>query len=637
MRVLLSVAAAALGSTLELGAEEVVAQLGAAQRDWAKEVGPDLEHLSQTQHTALLQVEEPEEGGEDEEGGKKVCCKRLKRAKKMFKKVHAEATGYYQTQRTALLSISTQMTEAEDLQQQIADAKKEAEKNIKKAARDRRQQCEAGEKFGTNLAELRGMLGQSTGAQMSLLMAQSRKLTRRSRGSQALEKAGLLDEGDAIRSHVEPAVLLHSRSVLHAVRNLAACEATAEDHAPSEEKCKKQKEKLQKEWTRAYETLTQLQSAASGDCEDTTVEEGYKAELQRLVEELNKKKLARIESVKEQQAELQKVQDGLAEAEPLLVELDKSIRNLRKECKMLTLSTDYLGKVRKLVDACKKCPGMKVTFNLPSGRTRLAIGQAIKFSNPSSKPVDQSFEMTFAEQPALLVGPLGRRGGHCAVAEVVSSSMEGLALGIREPACGYDNRHTKEDVAWIALQQGEFKTDQNVHFQVGRVSVTGLGPHEVAFTSDKYPMKGTEIVVVAALSSGNSGAWMTVRIKQVTPGGFSFVLNSEKQDGSNSYIEEVSFVAIPKGTGTIYGHHYEANLFPKSLTHKFNRYEFEEQEKPSVFASVSYRGREPAGIRMKVESGSKVSLMLDEPKDCWGNGAHTSEDVHLLVIDEVMK
>eukprot|EP00451_Oxyrrhis_marina_P007936 CAMPEP_0204276710 /NCGR_PEP_ID=MMETSP0468-20130131/28683_1 /ASSEMBLY_ACC=CAM_ASM_000383 /TAXON_ID=2969 /ORGANISM="Oxyrrhis marina" /LENGTH=636 /DNA_ID=CAMNT_0051253385 /DNA_START=73 /DNA_END=1983 /DNA_ORIENTATION=- len=636
MHVLTSFAAVAL--TVELGAEEAVTSLGAAQRDWARAAGPHLEQLSQNQHTALLQVEEPEEGEEDDaEGGKKICCKRLKQAKKMFKKVHAEANGYYQTQRTALLSISTQMTEAEDLQQQITQAKQDAEKDIKKAARQRRQQCEASEKFGSHLAELRAMMGESTGTQVSLLMAQSRKLTRRSRGTQALEKAGLLDETESARPHVEPAVLLHSRSVLHAVRTLAACEATQEDHQPTEEHCQEQKEKLQHEWTRAYETLTQLQSAANGDCGDTTVEEGYKTELQRLVADLNRKKLERVESVKQQQGELQKVQDGLAEAEPLLTELDKSIRNLRKECKMLTLSTDYLGHVKKLVDECKKCPGMQVHFQLPSGRTRLAIGQAAKFSNPSSKPADQSFGMQFGEQPALLVGPLSRRGGHAAVAEVVSSSLQGLALGIREPACGYDNKHTKEDVAWMALEQGEFKTDQNVHFQVGRVSVTGMGPHEVAFTTDKYPIKGSAIVVVASLSSGNSGAWMNVRIKQATPGGFSFVLNSEKQDGTNEYTEEVTFVAIPQGKGTIYGHHYQAELFTKSLTHKFNKYSFEEQEKPAIFASASYRGKEPAGIRMKAEPGSKVSLMLDEPKECWGNGAHTAEDVHLLVIDEEMK
>jgi len=267
------------------------------------------------------------------------------------------------------------------------------------------------------------------------------------------------------------------------------------------------------------------------------------------------------------------------------------------------------------------------------GQAKVAfvVGSIPSFSNAPSSPAHVAFGQGFSDTPVLICGPLSRNGGDTATAEVTLLSASGASVGIREPGC-YDNKHTTERMDYLVAEHGVHFTDQGVPFVVGNISMSGKGPQDVSFPGNGLgDVADDTVVVIPSLQTANADAWLALRVASARKAGFTVVMTSEEKSGANSFVEEIGYIAIPAGSGTIGGRAYHAYRHSAAVTHKFLSYDIAVAAPEAVLAAISYRGGDPADVRISY-GNSKVSLMVDEPQKCWGDGAHTTEEVHMVVF-----
>lgn len=134
----------------------------------------------------------------------------------------------------------------------------------------------------------------------------------------------------------------------------------------NEEKCKEEKEELEKTYVKAYVELSRLKAeyeelANSTACVDSTMEQfkNRKTPLQKEADKL-------ATSINEKVSELQSLRPRLDGAMSSEENLRKHVRELTSECDDLAPTVSDLDKVRDAIQALSACPGLsRVKFSLP--------------------------------------------------------------------------------------------------------------------------------------------------------------------------------------------------------------------------------------------------------------------------------
>eukprot|EP00746_Dinoflagellata_sp_MGD_P162260 gnl/MRDRNA2_/MRDRNA2_89732_c0_seq1.p1 gnl/MRDRNA2_/MRDRNA2_89732_c0~~gnl/MRDRNA2_/MRDRNA2_89732_c0_seq1.p1 ORF type:complete len:762 (+),score=201.19 gnl/MRDRNA2_/MRDRNA2_89732_c0_seq1:130-2415(+) len=160
---------------------------------------------------------------------------------------------------------------------------------------------------------------------------------------------------------------------------------TSQGTAASDEKCKEEKEKLEKTFVKAYIELSRLKAeyeaiVKSTACEDTVISqyEERAPPLQEAAEEL-----AKLSS--ETAAKLKELKPRLESAIEADKKLRKQVADLNQECQDLPDTISDLAKVRDAIRALSLCPGLyRPEFKMPKW-----AGKWADFAQDSKKQSDQ--------------------------------------------------------------------------------------------------------------------------------------------------------------------------------------------------------------------------------------------------------
>lgn len=160
---------------------------------------------------------------------------------------------------------------------------------------------------------------------------------------------------------------------------------TSQGTAASDEKCKEEKEKLEKTFVKAYIELSRLKAeyeaiVKSTACEDSVISayEDRAPPLQEAAE-----KLAKLSS--EMAAQLKELKPRLEEAIEADKKLRKQVAQLNQECQDLPETISDLEKVREAIRALSLCPGLyRPDFKMPKW-----VGKWGDFSQDGTKQSDK--------------------------------------------------------------------------------------------------------------------------------------------------------------------------------------------------------------------------------------------------------
>ena len=162
----------------------------------------------------------------------------------------------------------------------------------------------------------------------------------------------------------------------------------------------------------------------------------------------------------------------------------------------------------------------------------------------------------------VILGPMSYRSADVGMPEVSSSAADSIEYKISEPVdCGGGASHVNENVfGYFAEPPGVYATDENVNYEVGVIDVI-----ETPDTWTPVTFQGkikNAVVFITPQSGRTDGEWLVVRIQNVNEYGFEYMHRRALQSSTDPRTkqDQVGWLAVPGGIGSIRGHRYMAGV-----------------------------------------------------------------------------
>ena len=190
-----------------------------------------------------------------------------------------------------------------------------------------------------------------------------------------------------------------------------------------------------------------------------------------------------------------------------------------------------------------------------------------------------------------------------------------------------DGGHTVENLHYIALDEGEYKSQINM--EVGSVETDqdftiGTSYHDnrpVVLTQPQTYRGGDPIVSrVNNISSNGSNTAFSVRVQ-------------EEGANGNHTKERIGYIAIQPINGYFYGVAIEADRTADLVTDEWSRIDFDRTyESPRFMADLqTFDGSDTAGLRYRNLTGTGVDVFVEEERSADNETNHTTESVGYMV------
>jgi len=297
------------------------------------------------------------------------------------------------------------------------------------------------------------------------------------------------------------------------------------------------------------------------------------------------------------------------------------------------------------------------------------------------KPI--TFSDEFEVLPSIFGGVLSANGGDPAIPMFQEITKTGAKASVDEPQC-FDGEHpAAETLDFMALENGDYETDEGRLFIVGtagsNVGKISKDPADEDWVTVNYAGRFEKDVVVVLTAQNpktpqvvDDQKWYNIRVRNVNRDSFQFHVENQHLDVRNANNDahhrashevreqvQVAYMIIEEGEGHINHHKYNALTFHNTghgnsvteqqvkvadstsapLLAKSDPY----QGEPLIFASISHHGADTAGFRLTARNGGadkdQVWLKVQEPTDagshgtCGWDGVHPgAEDAYLLII-----
>jgi len=213
-------------------------------------------------------------------------------------------------------------------------------------------------------------------------------------------------------------------------------------------------------------------------------------------------------------------------------------------------------------------------------------------------------------------------------------------------------------LSWLATRVGVHKTEEGVKFEVGETRMSSLkvgnkGKQKIKFSKGVFDGKKDVVVFVNVAGPPEAGKdeWMVSRVHKVDKKGFtvSYSTDRKKKVKKHSKKETISWLAIPTGSGVLFGgKRYAVGATKgKKVNQKWfkvknlQKYGFTEDNTLTFAQQLSVSGQDTTAIRVQKFSGKNKSvkemkLRLQEPtkkKNCKFDGKHKKEKVGWMLIE----
>lgn len=271
-----------------------------------------------------------------------------------------------------------------------------------------------------------------------------------------------------------------------------------------------------------------------------------------------------------------------------------------------------------------------------------AFGLSTASTRATARSTDVSVEMTSVTanhswqnvqlsgsyaNPVAIAGPVSYRGPQPASPRLRNVTESGFDLTIEEWLY-LDGSHRFETVGCLVTEEGSYGLGDGTELVAGRTRAN----HRWVSTSFADSFSTTPVVFSQA-QTVNGAQPVVTRHRRVSESGFDVRLQEEEAQGAH-LVEDVGYLAITPGTGTLNGRAFEADV-QTGVDSTWHTVTFHNAYRQPVFLAdlQTFRGANTCTVRYRNLSESSVDVKVEEERSSDREVAHLSERVGYLVCE----
>ncbi|WP_435175397.1 CAP domain-containing protein [Halorussus sp. AFM4] len=232
-----------------------------------------------------------------------------------------------------------------------------------------------------------------------------------------------------------------------------------------------------------------------------------------------------------------------------------------------------------------------------------------------------------ADDPVVLAAGLSYRGPQAASPRLRNVASDAFDVAVEE--WDYlDGTHRTETVGYLATDPGRYSPADGTDFEFGRVRTD----HRWESVSFSASFSATPAVFSQAQTVAG-GQPVVTRHRDVSASGLSVRLQEAESRGAHR-VEDVGYLAVEPGSGTLDGRAYEAGT-RSDVGSAWTTIEFgSTYSDPVLLVDVqTFRGSNTCSVRYRNLTGSSVDVRVQEERSADAETAHLGERVGYLVVE----
>ncbi|NOQ45425.1 MAG: tandem-95 repeat protein, partial [Desulfobulbaceae bacterium] len=188
-----------------------------------------------------------------------------------------------------------------------------------------------------------------------------------------------------------------------------------------------------------------------------------------------------------------------------------------------------------------------------------------------------------------------------------------------------DGEHPAETVTFMVMEQGRFSLDDGTGIEAGCFSTANTaGFSRISFSQSMNAVP----VVMAAVTSENEIDAVTMRIGNITTGGFEQKMQEQESNATDHSTESACYIAWEPSTGQFNNMNYEVATTPNEVTDSGYTIHYSQifTEAPILLASMqSTNGGDTATLRSNASRVDSVEVRVSEEQSLDSETSHVAE------------
>mmetsp|Transcript_20856 Transcript_20856/g.51124 ORF Transcript_20856/g.51124 Transcript_20856/m.51124 type:complete len:545 (-) Transcript_20856:48-1682(-) len=316
-----------------------------------------------------------------------ACHAKAYRYSNLVNKLHSQANDAYSSEKTLVEFISGSEATINDLEMRHNRLEAKFKKQLEDCKQQKEEACAQFAMYSKEADELTA-IGMSPSNPITLYQNVMHQAARR--GAKSLQLMGLHHHGNS--------AALVTRRVVAAARTLQACLAKSGHNGPlaalqlgrdpfddrekvqaevsdqkykdtvtySPEQCEEERIELEHAWRKAYVVVTGLVTDTGKECTSTTCEDTVEEQRNTDLPPIHAERTELVEKVRQAQKELQDVQEKVEQLDNSITKVQQQYESIQAQCGAVEEGSEYLEKVRKLLEEMRLCPGLAAAnFTIP--------------------------------------------------------------------------------------------------------------------------------------------------------------------------------------------------------------------------------------------------------------------------------
>ena len=245
-----------------------------------------------------------------------------------------------------------------------------------------------------------------------------------------------------------------------------------------------------------------------------------------------------------------------------------------------------------------------------------------------------SFNGSYAN-PIVVAGTPTTNGGDpitIRIRNVASNSFE-----MRVEEWDYrDGSHGRERVSYMVVESGTHQLTDGTVLRASKINSQNQNWANRTFAG-AFTDSAEKPVIVASVTTTRDTSAVTTRIKGVSNTGFQLKIQEEQAADQVHQGEEVSWIAIEKGTGFAGVSHFIAGETGRTVNHSSRRIDFDPvfTARPSLFAEMqTANGGDNATVRARSVVNNQALVFLEEERSADAEITHATERVGYFAIPQ---
>ena len=236
--------------------------------------------------------------------------------------------------------------------------------------------------------------------------------------------------------------------------------------------------------------------------------------------------------------------------------------------------------------------------------------------------------------PALVVGGLSSNDQQSAVVRIRNLTGNGFEIRIQEWDC-YDGIHQPETVGYLAVESGVHTLADNLKVEAGQFVYNGNGK----LVSRAFKQVFQEApVVMAAVTTVNDPAAVTVRLNQITCKEFRIKLQEQEANVQDHGNEMVSYIAWQPSSGSFNSIRFEVDTTDRVFNQRFSNISFIQPHSAAPVFLVQMQsifGGNPAYVTWQNRDIEGVEVSIAEETSFDAEKWHVKEILGFMAFSKV--